>query len=174
MADKMTLTDYMALDYPIELIRDNAQGGFFARHPDLLGCTAEGNTAEEAVSNLNESRELWIETRLESGYPVPVPPGDEYGGRISLRIPRGLHAFLARSSVRQGLSLNQLLTVILSNRASGKSVRDTVAEELGPLVRAALSSPESMTVTTETKTETIFQLLEGGGTGPRVSAQGGH
>ena len=174
MATKMALADYMKLDYPIELVQDSEQGGYFARHPDLLGCTAEGDTVEEAVSNLNESRQLWIESRLEDGYPVPIPPGAEYGGRISLRIPRGLHAFLARSAVRQGVSLNQLLTIVLSDWAGGMSVRDTVAEELGSLVRAALSPPERMTVTTKTKTETIFQLLPGGKETSHISARAGH
>ena len=78
MKAQKDLDHYLALDYPIEFIRDSEQGGYFARHPDLLGCTAEGSTAEEAIRNLDESRELWLEARLESGHPVPEPVSDEY------------------------------------------------------------------------------------------------
>src|ERR1700739_2073747 len=89
---------YMSLSYPYELVLDREQGGFFARHPDLPGCTAEGETPEDAIANLDESRRLWIEARLEGGYPVPEPESEEYKGRISLRIPGSLHASLARAS----------------------------------------------------------------------------
>jgi predicted RNase H-like HicB family nuclease len=34
---------------------------------------AEGGTLEEAIANLADSRELWIEARLASGYPVSEP-----------------------------------------------------------------------------------------------------
>lgn len=180
MADKKkTLTDYMKLDYPVELIRDSDQGGFFARHPDLPGCTAEGDTAEEAVNNLDESRELWIEARLESGFPVPIPLSEEYGGRISLRITRGLHAALARAAGRQGMSLNQLLNVILSEWSGGISVKDTVVKELRSLLAPAVTARREMTETkTETKTETTTETrslyLIHGGTNIKATAEAGN
>ncbi len=179
MATKTKDLDYyLRLDYPIELVRDSDQGGYFARHPDLLGCTAEGATPEEAVENLNESRELWLETRLESGYPIPEPTRDEYAGRISLRVSPTLHAFLARAALRHGMSLNQLLNVILSEWMGGVSVKDKVAEEL----RSLLSAAGPVTVTTaetriETKTETnshSMTVIRGGGgkTVPAVAMAG--
>lgn len=69
---------YLSLDYPVELRRSEGHHGFFAFHPDLEGCMAEGSTADEAVANLADSRELWIESRLSRGYPVPEPIGDDY------------------------------------------------------------------------------------------------
>ncbi len=120
------LADYLELDYPVELVIDREQGGYFARHPDLPGCSAEGETADEAVENLAESRTLWIETRLESGFPVPEPPDSDYGGRISLRISSGLHASLARAATRQGLSVNQLLTSVLSEYVGGTRTEEAV------------------------------------------------
>lgn len=139
MVDK-SLDDYMLGSYPYELVLDRDQGGYFARHPDLPGCTAEGETPEEAVANLDESRRLWVEARLEGGYSIPEPATDEYRGRISLRIPRSLHASLARVAVRQEMSLNQLLTVILSEWAGGISVLDKVEELLSGLRTALLAA----------------------------------
>jgi antitoxin HicB len=139
MVDK-SLEDYMLGSYPYELVLDRDQGGYFARHPDLPGCTAEGESPQEAVANLDESRRLWIEARLEGGYPIPEPAKEEYRGRISLRIPRSLHASLARVAVRQEMSLNQLLTVILSEWAGGISVLDKVEELLSGLRTALLAA----------------------------------
>jgi predicted RNase H-like HicB family nuclease len=64
---------YLSLDHPIELQHDPEQGGVFVFHPDLEGCMAEGGTEEEAIANLADSRELWLEARLASGFPVPEP-----------------------------------------------------------------------------------------------------
>jgi antitoxin HicB len=163
MATK-SVKDYMSLSYPYELVLDQDQGGYFARHPDLPGCTAEGDSPQEAVENLDESRRLWIEARLDGGYSIPEPASEEYRGRISLRIPPSLHASLARSSARRDMSLNQLLTVILSEWAGGVSVSDRVEEQLSVL-RTTLLAAEAMTVraNNKTKTRVNYQLLNGGG-----------
>jgi predicted RNase H-like HicB family nuclease len=65
------LSYYMGLRYPVEA-HESAGGGYFVTHPDLDGCMAEGGTLEEAIAHLADARELWIETRLEGGYPVPL------------------------------------------------------------------------------------------------------
>lgn len=168
---KKGVEDYMSLSYPYELVLDRDQGGYFARHPDLPGCTAEGESPQEAVANLDESRRLWIEARLEGGYSIPEPASEEYRGRISLRIPPSLHASLARSSMRRDMSLNQLLTVILSEWAGGISVSDRVEEQLSGLLTTLLAA-ETMTVRAETKTETRVNLqLLRGGTEAQISAK---
>lgn len=75
---------YLSLRYPIEA-HESEGDGHFVIHPDLDGCMAEGATLEEAVANLADSRELWIEARLAGGYTVPEPLSEEYSGRVSLR-----------------------------------------------------------------------------------------
>lgn len=171
MASPKTLSEYMELDYPIELHRDRERGRYFARHPDLPGCSAGGATAGDAEANLEESREAWIEARLESGYPVPEPPSEEYGGRISLRIPRGLHASLARASIRQQMSLNQLLTVILAEWSGGISVQDRVERELREILHSVLEEELPTVATLETKSSSHIQLVHGYGRGPTVLAR---
>ncbi len=71
------LSYYMSLNYPCELSSEEGEDGYFATHFDLPGCMAEGGTADEAVKNLGAARELWIESRLGDGYPVPEPIGEE-------------------------------------------------------------------------------------------------
>jgi hypothetical protein len=61
--------------------------------------------------------------------PEPTPPLNEanYSGRFLMRVPRHLHAELARHAKRQGVSLNQYVLYLLAARqeanATGKTKR---------------------------------------------------
>lgn len=115
--------DNMDLNYPIELIRDTEEGGFLATHPDLPGCAAQGETAEEAIANLDDARKLWIESRVEQNLPVPLPLSEEPSGKILLRMARSLHAELAKHAARQGVSLNLLINSVLAEYVGGAEYR---------------------------------------------------
>lgn len=67
-----TLEHLLSLSYPYQLERDE-DGVFVASHPDLLGCLAQGETANEVVANLDEARQAWISHRFEIGLPIPEP-----------------------------------------------------------------------------------------------------
>jgi predicted RNase H-like HicB family nuclease len=47
------------------------EGGFTALIPDLPGCMTQGETIEEVVINIEEARQLWIETVYLSGKKNP-------------------------------------------------------------------------------------------------------
>jgi antitoxin HicB len=122
------LSYYLSLRYPIEA-HESEGGGYFVTHPDLDGCMAEGATLEEAVANLADSRELWIEARLEGGYTVPEPVSEEYSGRVSLRMTPELHGQLVRIAERRAVSLNLLLNSVLAVYAGGaEPLLDTIHE----------------------------------------------
>lgn len=64
---------YLSLKYPISLYPEE-DGGYTVMIPDLPGCLAQGDTPEEALENINESRELWIETVYRSHkQTIPAP-----------------------------------------------------------------------------------------------------
>jgi antitoxin HicB len=135
------LAYYMSLRYPIELTEDE-EGGYFATHPALDGCMAEGATATEAIVNLADSREVWIGTRLDNGYPVPEPRTRRPSGNISLRMTPALHARLAKLADRDGVSLNFLITSILARHAGGEdTLRDAVAAATSVLAGRSGSPP---------------------------------
>jgi predicted RNase H-like HicB family nuclease len=46
---------------------------FVAEAPELKGCLAHGKTQTEAVKNINEAIELWLETADEFGDEIPMP-----------------------------------------------------------------------------------------------------
>jgi predicted RNase H-like HicB family nuclease len=48
---------------------------FLAEVPELPGCLAHGETAQEALSQAQEAMALWIDTVREFGDPVPEPKG---------------------------------------------------------------------------------------------------
>jgi len=48
---------------------------FIAEVPELPGCAADGPTYQEALVNVQEIIEEWIETARELGRPIPEPRG---------------------------------------------------------------------------------------------------
>ena len=127
-----TLEHYLSLGYPYELVRDE-EGVFVASHQDLPGCLAQGETANEAVANLDEARQAWIGHRFEMGLPIPQPVDEEYSGKFLLRMSPALHSALVREAKRQQLSLNQLISNVLSEHLGGSRVAGMVTELLDRL-----------------------------------------
>lgn len=72
-AYKHSLEDCLSFKYPISIYPEEA-GGYTAIIPDLPGCMTQGETLEEVVANIEEARELWIETVYKSGKKeIPLP-----------------------------------------------------------------------------------------------------
>ncbi len=63
---------YLNLKYPITLYPD-VEGGYVAEIKDLPGCLTQGENLEETINNINEARELWLETAYESNDEIPLP-----------------------------------------------------------------------------------------------------
>jgi predicted RNase H-like HicB family nuclease len=55
----------------VVLIPDIEMGGFTAIVPSLPGCISEGDTEEEALANIKEAIELYIEVLTEDGKEIP-------------------------------------------------------------------------------------------------------
>ena len=53
--------------YPIVVYHTDEDGGFFAVVPDLPGCTAHGETPEEALREARIAQELLLEGVRECG-----------------------------------------------------------------------------------------------------------
>jgi predicted RNase H-like HicB family nuclease len=135
---KRDLRYYLSLEYPIQIVREPE--GVFAFHPDLDGCAAQGETVDEAITNLDAARRLWLKVRLEDGLPIEEPVREEEcSGRISLRMPPSLHAELGRLGRRQKISLNQLLNNILAEYVGGSRMQQQVLEIVSELKDVAAS-----------------------------------
>ncbi len=94
-------------------------GYWIAEHPELLGCKADGETPQEALSSLEVARELWIESRLATGLDVPEPKEvTQYSGRFVLRLAKSMHRELAQEAEEEGISLNSHIGQVLASRHS--------------------------------------------------------
>ena len=60
-------------DYHINIFYSDEDEGYIADIPDLEACSAFGNTAEDALREVEVAREAWIETAKVEGKPIPVP-----------------------------------------------------------------------------------------------------
>lgn len=65
----------MRLDYRVEIEPLSAAdgGGYLARVPDLPGCVSDGATPEEALANVGDAINSWIEAATAWGRPIPKP-----------------------------------------------------------------------------------------------------
>jgi predicted RNase H-like HicB family nuclease len=63
------------LEYPVIVapLSDEDGGGFSAVVPDLPGCISDGDTPEQALANVRDAIEAWIEAANDLGRPVPQP-----------------------------------------------------------------------------------------------------
>lgn len=57
----------------IEPLSAEDGGGFLATVPDLPGCMSDGETPQEAVANVQDAIDAWIEAADDLGRAIPAP-----------------------------------------------------------------------------------------------------
>jgi predicted RNase H-like HicB family nuclease len=63
------------IKYEIILYWSTEDQAFIAEVPELPGCSADGNTYQETLANVEIIIREWIETARELGRPIPQPRG---------------------------------------------------------------------------------------------------
>lgn len=90
-------------------------GGYMAAAVELPGCVSTGETEAEALKELRDAIRSWIRTAREFGDQVPPPASKHsYSGKFIVRVPASLHRSLAIRADVEGVSLNQLVSSLLS------------------------------------------------------------
>ena len=59
------------------ILEPQKDGGFTVSLPALPGCISEGENREEALKNIKEAIELYLEVLKEDGKPIPQDVGEE-------------------------------------------------------------------------------------------------
>ncbi|MFQ5860403.1 MAG: type II toxin-antitoxin system HicB family antitoxin [Dehalococcoidia bacterium] len=59
------------------VIEKGQEAGYVVYCPALKGCVSQGRTQEEALRNIKEAAEVYIEALLEDGLPVPTEVGTD-------------------------------------------------------------------------------------------------
>ena len=59
------------------VIEKGREAGYVAHVPVLRGCVSQGQTKKEVLTNIKEAIEVYFESLLEDGLPVPTEIGKE-------------------------------------------------------------------------------------------------
>lgn len=109
---------FMGLNYKIEIVKDETEGGYVLSIPELKGCLTCADNLEKGMEMLEDAKKQWLTAALESGYEVPEANAlEKYSGQFKLRIPRSLHKELSEMSQREGISMNQYCLYLLSKNS---------------------------------------------------------
>lgn len=108
----------VARPYARILIPDVESGGFTARVLEFPGCLSEGDTAGEAIENVNEALAGIVEVMIEDGDTIPEPFEErEWSGKLMLRMPPYLHSRVVALASLEGVSINRFLNDAVSQYA---------------------------------------------------------
>jgi len=111
------------MHYPFEIFYSEEDAGFIAVVPDLPGCSAFGETEDEAAIEVREAVASYLEALKAEKRPVPEPTSiQQASGKITLRMPKSLHARLAFEAKGEGVSLNQYMLYKLTGGSTGNPV----------------------------------------------------
>ena len=97
---------------------------------ELHGCITQAETLDDLFQAVEDARQLWIKTAYNEGQDIPLPRDmEEYTGKFIVRIPKSLHRNLVHAARREGVSLNQYVTSLLSAGVT----KDTFQKRLAAL-----------------------------------------
>jgi antitoxin HicB len=118
---------YLSLPYTAVMRRDE-EGDYVARIDELPGCATHGKSPKEALENLEEVKRVWIEDCLRQGDRIPEPVIEDVmpSGKWLQRVPKTLHRNLIRLAQRENVSLNQLVTSVLSEASGARKAKAAV------------------------------------------------
>ncbi len=114
------------LAYPAFIIPldDEDGGGWAAEIPDLPGCMSDGRTPEEALRNIADAQEAWIETARSRGREVPSPFPEGHRA-VVMRLPEDLYRRLAMKAWKNGVAVGDIVLGLLR--------RDVTTNDVGKL-----------------------------------------
>ncbi len=101
------------LGYEIRMTPDKESGYFTVRFPDFPGIVTGGYSVEEALKNAHEALDITMATMKKHKVPLPEPKM-RFSGQFNVRVPRDLHRQLVRKAEEEGVSLNALVSYLLS------------------------------------------------------------
>lgn len=123
-----TVDEVMKRPYSRILIPSEV-GGYDAKVLEFPGCFAQGDTADEAMMELDEAMRLWLEEVIKADQPVPEPAeAAGYGGRVLFRLPKSWHKQCTALAEADGVSLNQWLLGAVGERMGAEGFSRKLVE----------------------------------------------
>lgn len=144
----MKAEEYLKMPYARILIPEE-EGGFSAEILEFPGCFAEGETADEAFRNLECAAISWIEAALSQGQEIPPPSMNQgYGGRIALRLPKGIHRRASELAERENTSLNQFILSAVAAKIGAEDFCSALIKRMELRVISSVSNAMASTLAT--------------------------
>jgi len=117
----MVPAEYLKHPYG-RVVVPETDGTFRAEIIEFPGCIATGDTAAEALSNLESVADSWLQATAAKGLRIPEPiESSEYSGKLVVRLPKSLHKKAAHAASRDGVSLNQFIVSCISEQVGSGS-----------------------------------------------------
>jgi predicted RNase H-like HicB family nuclease len=60
------------------VLEQEQDGGYVASVPTLPGCVSQGDSRDQAVANIREAIELYLDDCRDAGDPIPIEAGREF------------------------------------------------------------------------------------------------
>ena len=98
--------------YPVETTEGIE---WIARFPEVNNCGGSGITPEEAIKDAYDNLDFELSLLKEEGKPIPSHSEDNRcSGKFLLRMPKSLHAKIAKLADDENISINQYIIACLS------------------------------------------------------------
>jgi antitoxin HicB len=129
------LTDEILKKPYARLVVPDGATGYVAEIVEFPGCFATGESASEAIANLEGVATDWILSARAQGQTIPEPlESAGYSGKLVLRLPKSLHQRAVFFAEREDTSLNQFIVACVAERVGALS--GTHARTLNVFVNA--------------------------------------
>jgi len=128
----MASAEYLKKPYG-RFVVPESDGTFRAEIIEFPGCIAVGETAAEALANLEDVAASWLEATLARGQRIPEPIENvEFSGKLVVRLPKALHKKAAHIAARDRISLNQFIVSSIAERIGAQSSSTLVGQFQSP------------------------------------------
>ena len=98
------------LKYEVKIEYSAVDKCYVARVPELPGCASDGETMEEALRNIQEAMELYLDSLKARGISAPVPFSErKFSGNFPVRTDAERHRIIAEAARKQDKSLNEFV-----------------------------------------------------------------
>jgi len=125
-----SIEDYLKQPYARILVPETERG-YSAELLEFPGCYAYGETADQAIKNLDNAAFNWIEATMTQGQSVPEPFAEnEPSGKYLLRLPRNLHKKAVQMAQKERVSLNTFLIDAVAERVGARDAHAKILSEL--------------------------------------------
>jgi predicted RNase H-like HicB family nuclease len=136
----------------------DGQACYVGKVTEFQNVSAYEDTYEEALTTIRDVLTAIAKSAERKGQPLPVPQGEtgeNPSGRITLRMPRSLHAKVLRRAEQDETSANQVINTAIAEYTSEMDATSKIAE----IIRNTIENHAPMT-TYVTRESVMFNMAE--------------